>query len=254
MIGIFDSGIGGLSILRALRVHLPNECFVYYADSAHNPYGDKPSEEVIARSLAIAKELVTQHAIRALVVACNTATAAAIHLLRQHYPSLPIVGVEPALKPAVAASKTKQIAVLATRSTLTSQKFLALKNSLDPQATFSCVACTGLADLIERASAEASASHALLGACQRFLAQAGHFDTLVLGCTHYALISDIFKGLVGECITVIDNSSAVALRLTSLLEALPQPALTQAATRQSVTLHGSGDPLLLQLAAKRWLS
>lgn len=249
MIGVFDSGIGGLSILKCLREALPHESFVYFADSAYNPYGDKPDAEVIARSFAVTEELIAKHQINALVVACNTATAAAIHLLRARYPELVIVGIEPALKPAAMLSTTKHIAVLATRGTLASAKFLALKESLKTQATFVCVPCMGLANLIERYAAGEATEQDIKQACAGFLAAAGEFETLVLGCTHYALIEPIFRGLVGADVTIVDNGKAVAKRLVALLQDAPHMA-----SERMLQLTGSGDHTLLQLAAKRWLT
>ena len=251
-IGVFDSGIGGLSILKCLREALPRESFVYFADSAYNPYGDKSDAEVIARSFTVTEDLIAQHQIKALVVACNTATAAAIHLLRARYPELPIVGIEPALKPAAALTKTKRIAVLATRGTLASAKFLALKASLNDQAEFVCIPCIGLANLIERYAADAATAQEVEQACAGFLVQAGKFDTLVLGCTHYALIEPIFRSLVGSDVTIVDNGEAVAKRLVALLKAMPQ-ATSHMACEPTLVLTGSGDHTLLQLAAKRWL-
>ena len=127
-IGVFDSGVGGLSVLRALRAELPHEDFIYVADAGFAPYGEREECFVVQRSRFITQHLLAheQRPIKALVIACNTATAASIHLLRQELPSLPIVGVEPALKPAVASSRTKRIGVMATRGTLASAKFKAL--------------------------------------------------------------------------------------------------------------------------------
>jgi glutamate racemase len=246
-IGVFDSGIGGLSILKCLREALPLESFVYFADSAYNPYGDKPDAEVIARSFTVTEELIAKHHIKALVVACNTATAAAIHLLRARYPELPLVGIEPALKPAAALTKTKRIAVLATRGTLASAKFLALKTSLEVQSEFACVPCIGLANLIECYAVDTATEGDIKQACAGFLAQAGEFDTLVLGCTHYALIEPIFRSLVGANVTIVDNGEAVAKRLVSLLKATPHMAC-----EPTLALSSSGDYTLLQQAAKRW--
>jgi hypothetical protein len=169
-IGVFDSGIGGLSVLTALRTELPHENFVYFADAGHAPYGERDEAHAARRSIAVARELLAAHRIKALVVACNTATAAAIHLLRQTYPSLPLVGVEPALKPAVAASRTHRIAVLATRGTVTSRKFEALRESLAGKAEFVVVACDGLATAVEQGDATAIAA-----LCARYVAEAGRF-------------------------------------------------------------------------------
>ena len=140
-IGVFDSGIGGLSILQALRAELPAEDFVYVADSGHAPYGERDAAHVIGHSQAITRHLLAQHHIKALVVACNTATAAAIHLLRQQYPYLPIVGVEPALKPAAQLSQTRRVGVMATRGTLESAKFRVLLDALQGQADFILQPC-----------------------------------------------------------------------------------------------------------------
>ena len=260
-IGVFDSGIGGLSILRALRAQLPHEDFVYFADTAHNPYGDKRDAFVMARSLAIAHELVQAHRIKALVVACNTATAAAIAPLRQAYPDLPIVGVEPALKPAAQISQTGRVAVLATRGTLESAKFAALRDSL-PQTAFACVPCDGLADRIERLSQgqserldEALDTTDLIVVCADFIRAAGQFglkngrvDTLVLGCTHYPLIRPIFRSLVGEAITIVDNASPVAQRTAQLIADRRAPD-DQAG---GVVWRSSADAAQLLRAAQYW--
>src|SRR3954469_5256604 len=148
-IGVFDSGVGGLSILRALRAELPAEDFVYFSDAGHAPYGEKGEDFVSGRSLAIAVDLLEQHRIKGLVVACNTATAAAVHLLRARHTQLPVIGVEPALKPAAALTRTGHVAVLATRGTLSSAKFKSLQASLREQAEFVLVPCDGLAAAIE---------------------------------------------------------------------------------------------------------
>jgi glutamate racemase len=148
-IGVFDSGVGGLSVLRALRAQLPQEDFVYLSDAAHAPYGERTDDYVSARALRVADYLITQHGVKALVVACNTATAAGIQMLRARWPTLPIVGIEPALKPTAAASQTKRVGVMATRSTLQSAKFKTLLDNLQGQAEFVLQACDGLAAAIE---------------------------------------------------------------------------------------------------------
>ncbi len=252
-IGVFDSGIGGLSILKALRAHMPHERFVYFADSAHNPYGDKSDAFVIERSRAIAQQLIDGHQIKALVVACNTATAAAIHVLRAEHPGLPIIGIEPALKPAVAVSRTGRIAVLATRGTLHSTKFLALHNALAGQATFFCTPCDGLADAIEHSLAKQDTTH-LIAACATFIKATGSFgqekeqiDTLVLGCTHYPLVLPYFRQAVGAQVQIVDNGPAVARRVAGLIHPAPQQAPSAPLWLSSGSVHS------LQQAADRWL-
>jgi glutamate racemase len=186
-IGVFDSGIGGLSILKALRAELPHEDFVYLADSAHAPYGERAQAHVMARTRAIVRQLRGEHHIKALVIACNTATAAAVHEARAEHPDLPVVGVEPALKPALALTRTGRIGVLATRGTLASAKFAALHDSLKDQAEFVLQPCDGLADAIESGDTQRIAT-----LCAKYTQAIGPFgkqprqvDTLVLGCTHY---------------------------------------------------------------------
>ncbi|MHB8948528.1 MAG: glutamate racemase [Rhodoferax sp.] len=249
-IGVFDSGIGGLSILKALRAELPHEDFVYVADSGHAPYGERDDAHVIARSSAITGHLLARYNIQALVIACNTATAAAVSTLRLAYPLLPIIGVEPALKPALALSKTRRIGVMATRGTLGSAKFGALVASLADQAEFSCQPCDGLADAIERQ--DTSKIIALCAyytrATGRFGINTGEIDTLVLGCTHYPLVSDELRKSVGPNVQLIDTGEAVARQTRRQL-----PEHCAADRVGTCRLLSTGDPSALYLAAQRWL-
>jgi glutamate racemase len=264
-IGVFDSGIGGLSILKALRSAMPAERFVYFADSKHNPYGEKPEAFVVERSLAVARELVEARQSKALVVACNTATAAAIHVLRGQWPELPIVGVEPALKPAALATRSGRMLVLATRGTLQSEKFALLKAKLEAKHTaaakslqFTCVPCDGLAERIEQVAASGKRwqdAPELIAACAGFMPANGRFssknegfDTLVLGCTHYPLIRDVFKSLAGDSVMIMDNAEPVAQRTLQLLG--PQQAPSDQAG--GVTWLSSGDEAQLAQAARYW--
>lgn len=254
-IGVFDSGIGGLSVLKALRAELPQDNFIYIADSSHAPYGERDVSQVIARSRAIVRYLVGQK-VKALVIACNTATAAAIHLLRAEYPGLPIIGVEPALKPAVALSKTGHIGVMATRSLLSSAKFRALLDSQAELATFVAQPCDGLADAIEH-SAETGDISKTIALCARYTGAMGLFgieknqiDTLVLGCTHYPFASEHLRALLGPDVQIIDNGEAVARQTRRLVHAtLPAPDRPKG----QVSLFSTGQPQTLQAAARRWL-
>ena len=250
-IGVFDSGIGGLSILKALRVELPSEDFIYIADSGHAPYGERDDGFVAARARAITDQLLAQYQIKALVIACNTATAAAIHLLRQQHPELPIVGVEPALKPALAFSKTRRIGVMATRGTLASAKFQALIASLADQADFVCQPCDGLADAIEREDTEkvAALCSDYANAMGQFGAYPGEIDTLVLGCTHYPFASAPIRRMVGPNVHLVDNGDAVARQTRRLL-----PGLALDATPGQVVLLSTGERSALHRAAPRWLA
>ena len=249
-IGVFDSGIGGLSVLKALRAELPFEDFVYVADSGHAPYGEREASHVLQRSRLITGHLRAQHQISALVIACNTATAAAIHWLRQEHPGLPIIGVEPALKPAVLQSQTKRIGVMATRGTLASAKFRALLESLAGQADFICQPCDGLADAIEHD--DTPKIRALCadytGAIGQFGINKGQVDTLVLGCTHYPFVRDILANAVGPEVQLIDNGEPVARQTRRMLASLA----TSDQAGECVLLS-TGDPKNLQHAAHRWL-
>lgn len=250
-IGVFDSGIGGLSVLRALRAELPFEDFVYVADSGHAPYGEQGDAHVIERAHAITRHLLAQHQIKALVIACNTATAAAIDLLRATYPGLPIIGVEPALKPAVNKSKTRRIGVMATRGTLGSARFRALVASLADQADFVCQPCDGLADAIEH---EDTAK--IIALCADYTRATGQFgikkgqiDTLVLGCTHYPFASEHLAKLVGPDVQLIDNGEPVARQTRRRLQTL---APTHTPGQCVLLTTGEREPL--QRAAQRWLT
>ncbi len=255
-IGVFDSGIGGLSILKSLRAGMPNEHFIYIADSAHAPYGERDDAHVIGRSRALAQDL-SSRGVKALVIACNTATAAAIAVLREELPGLPIIGVEPALKPAVLASKTRRIGVMATRSTLASARFRALLDSLAGQAEFVLQPCDGLADAIEQQVAhgrmaevaELCSRHAL--AMGSFGTAAGSIDTLVLGCTHYPFAVSHLQKLVGPDVRLIDTGEPVARRTRQLLQDLA--VLNTGTTPGTMTLESTGERASLNAAAAQWL-
>ena len=214
-IGVFDSGLGGISVLHAIRSLLPNEALIYIADSAHVPYGEKSAEFIIQRSLAISEFLLAQP-VKALVVACNTATAAAVTELRQRWPEVLIVGMEPAVKPAVQASQSGRIGVLATTGTLRSARFAALLERFASDVEVITQPCPGLVELIEAGELSSAATRALLLAYVEPLLQAG-CDTLILGCTHYPLIKPLLRSLVPEHVQLIDTGEAVARRLQSEL-------------------------------------
>jgi glutamate racemase len=259
LIGVFDSGIGGLSVLKALRAELPQQDFIYVADSGHAPYGERDEAHVVARSERIAAWLAGQN-IEALVVACNTATAAAIGLLRAAHPGLPIIGIEPALKPAVTLSKTARIGVMATRATLASAKFGALLKAQAGSASFVLQPCDGLAEAIER-SAQTGDATELIAACARHLRAMGPFgsengqiDTLVLGCTHYPLAKSSLADLLGPQVQIVDNAAAVARQLRRQLQTPGAPQTAgAAAANANVSLFSSGETAALNEAAATWL-
>jgi glutamate racemase len=212
-IGIFDSGVGGLSVLRHIRALLPHEHLIYFADSAFAPYGNKPEAFVTERALGIA-EFLQGRGIKALVVACNTATVTSIKALRAHHPDLPIVGVEPGLKPAAALSKNGKVGVLATDRTLAGEKFLALRAHISAAsgAEFLLQGCTGLADQIELGQLSSAATIALLERYIHPLLEQG-IDTLVLGCTHYPFVQPAIERIIerhGARPVTLENTDAAA--------------------------------------------
>ena len=272
-IGVFDSGIGGLSILQSLLAALPAEHFVYWADSGHAPYGEKTDAFVRQRSLAIAEHLIQKHRIKALVVACNTATAAAIHELRKQHPQLILVGVEPALKPALKITQTGHIGVIGTRGTLGSDKFHRLLSSLENQARFTVQPCNGLALAIEQSTHQTLGNPAteqidqLLQTYTRAMGEfgtaPGQIDTLVLGCTHYVFAESALRKLLGPQVNLVSTGQPVALQTRRLLEAagllrnVQGQAQSQAQSTpplaSRIQLLTNGDLSSLQAAAARWL-
>lgn len=252
-VGVFDSGVGGLSVLRALLARLPGVHFVYVADSAYAPYGERTVAEITDRSERITAWLRHTHHIDALVVACNTATALAIDSLRATHPDLPIVGVEPALKPAAATSRTRHIGVLATRGTLNSERFARLRTQLESTASspvhFICQPCDGLADAIERDDLQAQQT-----LCERYVAALqehapGDMDTVVLGCTHYPFAAAALAQLLGSGVALVDTGEAVARRTLDVLGS----SIGSERAAMPLQLLSTGDPAALSQAACRWL-
>lgn len=241
-VGVFDSGVGGLSVLREIRARLPDESLLYVADSGHVPYGEKSAEFIRARSHAIAEFLLGQGA-KALVLACNTATAAAVAELRERYPQLPIVGMEPAVKPAAAATRSGVVGVLATTGTLKSAKFAALLDRFAHDVRVITQPCPGLVEQIEAGQLSGPRTGELLwGWVEPLLAEG--CDTLILGCTHYPFIKPLLRELVGEGVSLVDTGAAVARRLQQLLDQRELSA--EPGSAQPTRLWSSGDPQLLQ--------
>lgn len=213
-IGIFDSGIGGLSVARAVRQLLPNEHLIYVADSGHAPYGEKTDDYIYQRMQLISLHLINQ-GVKAIVVACNTATTAAISRLRAECP-LPIIGVEPGVKPAVLASKTGVVGVLATPRTLQTPAFANLAQRYAGQATIVLQACPQLVPLIEALELESQPMREMVADyVQPLLAQGA--DMLVLGCTHYNFIADVIADIAGPTVTIVRTETAVAKQLQRTL-------------------------------------
>ena len=209
-IGVFDSGVGGLSVLREIRRELPHERLLYVADSGYAPYGDRPPEFIQARSIAVSRALIGLGA-KAVVVACNTATGAAVDLLRRTF-SLPIVGIEPAVKPAAAATRSGVVGVMATSVTLASTNLLRLVGQYPPPGGTVMQACPGLVEQVEHGDLDTAATRALVEQYVRPLVSAGA-DTIVLGCTHYAFLEPVIRAAAGPGVAVIDPAPAVAREL-----------------------------------------
>ncbi len=209
-IGVFDSGVGGLSVLRAIRHELPHEGVVYVADSGFAPYGDRDADFIEERSGAIVRFLITQGA-KAIVIACNTATGVAVERLRATY-KVPIVAIEPAIKPAAAMTTSGVIGVLATSATLASPRFATLARRVSESVRVLVQPCPGLVPQVEAGALSGPATRALVEQyVVPLLAQGA--DTLVLGCTHYAFLTPIISEVVGAGVAILDPAPAVAREL-----------------------------------------
>jgi len=213
-IAVFDSGVGGVSVLRELIRQMPEENYLYYGDSANAPYGDKTTEEVRQRSLEVARMLI-QRGIKALVVACNTATAAAITELREKYPDMIVVGIEPALKMAADRFPQGNIGVMATQVTLREEKF-AHQAERFPEANISLIPAPGLVELIEAGQEDSPVAKKLLE--DLLLPYVGKLDALVLGCTHYPFVKKQIARILGPDTQLLDGGEGTARQTRRCLE------------------------------------
>jgi len=245
-IGVFDSGVGGLSVLRSLRIEMPDAPLLYVADSAHAPYGERSDAYVLERSRHIMDHLIAQGAI-GLVIACNTATAIAVKELRASRPGFPIIGVEPGIKPAVAATRNDRVGVMATPGTIASAKFQALMAAQAADVEVIAQPCPGLARLIEEGDLH---SARLRDAVLEHTAplRAAHVDTVVLGCTHYPFVHHLIAEAMGPEVTIIDTADAVARHARNTLFALLPPQADA-----FVRLQTTGDVARLRTIASAWL-
>ena len=215
-VGVFDSGVGGLSVLKALLAHLPTEHFDFIADERHLPYGDKPQHEITQRVLTLSEWLRTRGC-KAMVIACNTATAAGASQARVIHANWPIVGMEPAVKPASMMTRTGVVGILATTNTVASERFKSLVERFDPLAQVIAMPCPGLVQLIETSPMPKQAIEAMLKPVVENLIQK-RADVIVLGCTHYPFVADVISGLAGPNVAVIETGMPVARQLKSRLE------------------------------------
>ena len=242
MIGIFDSGIGGLSVFREIRKLLPEQSYIYYSDSAHCPYGDKSKEYIIDRARSITRRLMEMGA-EIVVVACNTATAAAISTLRKEFP-IKFIGMEPAIKPAAALTKTGVVGVLATAGTLKAEKYLDTREKWAQSITVVEHTGEGFVELVEKGQTSGAEAEAVVQNSLVPLLEAGA-DTIVLGCTHYPFLADTIKtvaathGADGNSFHLIDPAPAVARHLLEVMEA--EGIQTVSPEGFSIELLCSGD-------------
>ncbi len=245
-IGIFDSGVGGLSVLRAIRQQLPGEALLYLADQAHVPYGPRPLEEVRLFSEAITHFLLNQGA-RLVVVACNAASAAALHYLRQTFPEVPFVGMEPAVKPAAERTQSGVVGVLATPATFQGALYASVVERFAQDVTLLQHTCPGLVAQIEAGSLDTPETRRILEDSLRPMLAQG-IDTVVLGCTHYPFVIPLIQDIAGPGVRVIDPAPAVARQVGRVLEALGLLSTTkdlkgsQSPSRPFMQFYTSGDP------------
>ena len=245
-VGIFDSGVGGLSVLRAVHELLPAEDVVYLADQKFGAYGSRSLDDVRVRCERVTRFLVAEGA-KAIVVACNSASAAALHHLRRLHPTLPFVGMEPAVKPATLATDSGVVGVLATEATFQGELFASVVDRHANGTEVVAQACPGLAAAIE---AEAPDVDFLLAGYARPLLDAGA-DVFVLGCTHYALVSDRIQAFVGDDVAVIDPAPAVARQLRRVLAR--DDAFSSGEQDGAVEFRTTGDPGAFRHQLGRWL-
>ncbi len=243
VIGLFDSGSGGLSVLREIRKVLPSGRFIYYADNAHCPYGEKSAAYIQDRARAITRLLLDKGA-EAVVVACNTATGAAIATLREEF-DVPFVGMEPAVKPAALGTRSGVIGVLATAGTLKASKYLNTKGLYENDVRIEEHVGEGFVQLVERLELDGPEAERVVRASLQPLLDAGA-DTIVLGCTHYPFLLPVIRRIAGPGVQVIDPAPAVARQLLHILQ---ERGIAEADPVPGVELLSSGDPASLRALA-----
>ncbi len=238
-IGIFDSGVGGLSVLRAIRQQMPNESVIYFGDQGHVPYGPRPLEEVRGFSEAITCFLLDLGA-KLIVVACNTASAAGLHSLRQAFPDISFVGMEPAVKPAAENTRTGVVGVLATPATFQGALYASVVERFAANVTLLQNTCPGLVQQIERGELDSRETRTILESALRPMLDRG-IDTVVLGCTHYPFVIPLIQQIVGPEVRVIDPAPAVARQVARLLDAAGQRAAGQRSGAMRFFTSGAAD-------------
>lgn len=235
-VGVFDSGLGGLSVAREIRRRLPAEDLLYAADTAYCPYGGRSLEEIRERSLTVARALRERGA-RAIVVACNTASGAALETLRAHL-DVPVVGLEPAVKPAAEGSLRRRIGVMATAATLRTERFDRLTARYAHDVEVHAVACPGLVELVEAGETGGPRVRATLEALLEPL-RAAEVDQVVLGCTHYPFLRDAIAEVLGPGVRIVDSGGAVARQVERVLG---EGGGVRAGGEGSIRVLTTGDP------------
>ena len=243
-IAVFDSGVGGISVLRQLLRFLPGERYLYYGDSANAPYGTRPTEQVRKLSLAVAEKLMAR-GLKALVVACNTATAAAIDALREKYPDTIVIGIEPALKLACDRFPGGRIAVLATPVTLREEKFNHLLRRCGSDCRVFPIAAPGLVELVEAGHTDDAETEALLAPL--LTPYRGRLDAVVLGCTHYPFAAGAISRLAGENAVLLDGGEGTARETRRRLE---KAGLLGDGPGEVTIESSAGDPRCVALAGR----
>jgi glutamate racemase len=246
-IGIFDSGVGGLSVAREIRRAVPGEDLLYVADTAYCPYGERPLDEVRARALAVGRHVESMGA-KLLVAACNTASGAALEDLRQVL-TIPVVGLEPAVKTGAALTRNGKVGVMATAGTLTSARFARLVRDHGQGIEVRSQPCPGLADLIEEGHLDGDVLNARLEELTQPLKRAG-VDTVVLGCTHYAFVREPLARVLGPDVRLVDSAPAIARRTEHMLR---QDGLGASGSAGTFTVLTTGDPRkVAPVVARLW--
>ena len=237
-IGIFDSGVGGLSVLRAIRVQMPEESVIYFGDQGHIPYGPRPMEQIRNLSEAITRFLL-DHEAKIIVVACNTASAAALQYLRETFPNVSFVGMEPAVKPAAEFTQTGKVGVLATPATFQGALYASVVERFANGVELFQNTCSGLVQEIERGNLDGEATRQILNDALLPMLEK-KIDTVVLGCTHYPFVIPLIQRIVGDNVRVIDPAPSVAKQVGRVLES--KGLRNELSARGDVKFYTSGDP------------
>lgn len=240
-IGVFDSGVGGLSVLRAMRRELPHEEIIYLGDQAHIPYGPREKAQIREFSRTVTHFLLAQGA-KLVVVACNTASAVALYDLRREFPDVAFVGMEPAVKPAAETTHTGKVGVLATPTTFAGELYASVVERFASGVTLYQDACPGLVEEIEKGNLDGPETRQIL---EKALAPmlAGGIDTVVMGCTHYPFVIPLIEDITGPDVRTIDPAPAIARQVRRLLE--QRELLNPSGEQGAMQFYTSGDPITL---------